>query len=615
MKTYIMKLFVLLMIVLMSVIGVAGATAEPCKEQNCGGSYELHGNLICNKCHSVKEGAGCVLYYVYTRGEDKHTVFCRADGHDQEQIYSEKCTKNQEYYLKSDGPGFAYVCDFCHNSEKEHPKSDIVAGDSDKGLPFDWDKHYVNRLKCDTCGDLYVVEDHDWRWMDNHKSNVCTMCYYGTDYKYHDKDASSWEVCRACNGCKEPNCDGYYTLHDNRICGNCHSVKGDNECKLYNQYLNGRAGTHAVRCALSGHDNHDIWEEACSYDKGYYRVQNGVPVKICDLCHDYHQNTHDDGTVTENQYTGGVSFDESKDLVNNRKCASCGDIYTIVDHECKENANHEVPVCDSCHLDADGREHNLAATAPEDCEVCAEIMADQSTGDDDDSEEPEEPVCKHTTLINRYFTWLDAKLHRESSVCKDCGEAVEITSSHSANTSWHNGTVCLYCRADANGVKHNWVDGECSVCLNGLNPDDGWYYEDGKKSDFTGLAKYDTGLFYIENGQWQKGLNGLKLIGEDFWFLANGQVQEHHGFALYDGEWFYLDGKGKLDVTVSGMFQYNGKTFLVAAGRLVSEYSGLAQVPSGEWYYVAEGRVLTEFSGVIEWNGGLFQIVNGKLVA
>ena len=148
----------------------------------------------------------------------------------------------------------------------------------------------------------------------------------------------------------------------------------------------------------------------------------------------------------------------------------------------------------------------------------------------------------------------------------------------------------------------------------GLNPDDGWVYENGEKSDFTGLYPYNGGLFYILNGQWQRGANGLTLIIDEFWFLANGQVQEHHGFAEYDGEWFYLDG-GKLDTTASSVYGYDGKSFLVAAGRLVSECTGLAQIPSGEWYYVAEGRVLTEFSGEIEWNGATFQIVNGKLVA
>jgi len=238
-----------------------------------------------------------------------------------------------------------------------------------------------------------------------------------------------------------------------------------------------------------------------------------------------------------------------------------------------------------------------------------------------------QPATGHSAqLTHKYYTWLTAERHLLEATCPDCEGVVRGNEPHSYNKNWHNGTVCQYCHTDANEVKHDWLNGACSVCdegkpapeptpvMNGLNPDDGWYYIDGEKSNFTGLVKYDTGLFYVENGQWQKNLNGLKLIGEDFWFLAGGQVQEHHGFALYDGEWFYLDG-GKLDVTASGVYEYNGKSFLVAAGRLVSECTGLAQVPAGDWYYVAEGRVLTEFSGEIEYDGKLFQIGNGKLVA
>jgi len=226
-------------------------------------------------------------------------------------------------------------------------------------------------------------------------------------------------------------------------------------------------------------------------------------------------------------------------------------------------------------------------------------------------------ICYHESTSTT-TTWQSDERHLCEETCLDCNHVLRYTEPHVSNPHWHNGTVCSKCKTDANGVEHNWKDGVCTVCIegvpafNGLNPDDGWYYVDGEKSNVTGIYPYNTGLFYIKDGEWQQGANGLTLVGDTFWFLANGQVQEMHGFAEYDGEWFYLDG-GKLDQTASGVFGYDGKMFLVAAGRLVAECTGLAQVPAGDWYYVAEGRVLTEYTGPAEWNGATFNIVNGKV--
>ena len=207
-------------------------------------------------------------------------------------------------------------------------------------------------------------------------------------------------------------------------------------------------------------------------------------------------------------------------------------------------------------------------------------------------------------MTNKEYTNL-VENHDVDGICPNCGESIGYKEAHIYYPNVDGGKKC-----PCGALNPDYV----APIPDGLNPEDGWVYENGEKSDFTGLYPYNGGLFYILNGQWQRGANGLTLIIDEFWFLANGQVQEHHGFAEYDGEWFYLDG-GKLDTTASGVYGYDGKTFLVAAGRLVAECTGLAQIPSGEWYYVAEGRVLTEFSGEIEYDGKTFQIVNGKLAA
>ena len=577
MKRYGLKLFVLLMIVLLSVIGMAGAgTYEQC-EYGCGGSYKLHDKKICDKCYRPKDlplGQGCELVYMYDATNPRvHSIGCIANAHGGDPgspavvIANISCTYNNNWFKVTANNEVVQMCDNCHTftgdgafsggdvTEKESPGNDVEHDG----------KTFVNRWECSNCGDVYMVAER----------------------------------------CAEPDCDGVYKLHDGRICNKCHSVKAGETCKLCYKYSK-TTSTHDITC-LEHPDEGFLQVAKCTYGKGYYRDFNGAKEKVCDLCHN-NDGQHLDGTITAGDSNTVDTLPDGTHLVNSLKCTTCEDIFTALAHECKENAAHEVPICEVCYLDDDGRVHNPAATTPEDCEVCSEIIAEQT---------PEEPVCKHTTLINRYFTWLDAKQHRESSQCKDCGEAMEITSSHSANASWHNGTVCLYCRTDANGVKHNWSNGECTVCPkpipDGLNPDDGWYYEGGEKSDFTGLAEYNGSLFYILNGEWQRNANGLTLIIDEFWFLAGGQVQEHHGFALYDGEWFYLDG-GKLDTTASGLFKYDGEWFLVAAGRLVSERKGLAQLPNGDWYYIADGRMVQEYSGVVQWAGDLFEVANGKML-
>ena len=231
-------------------------------------------------------------------------------------------------------------------------------------------------------------------------------------------------------------------------------------------------------------------------------------------------------------------------------------------------------------------------TSNQTCTVCGEVLKYASGHN-------------YKGMTNKEYTNLGEN-HDVDGICPNCGDEIGCIEAHIYYTHVDGSEKCACGAIDPDYV---------APIPDGLNPDDGWVYEGGVRSDFTGLYPYNGGLFYILNGQWQRGANGLTLIIDEFWYLANGQVQEHHGFAEYDGEWFYLDGEGKLDVTASGVYNYDGKTFLVAAGRLVSEYSGLAQIPSGEWYYVAEGRVLTEFTDKIEWNGATFQIVNGKLVS
>ena len=279
---------------------------------------------------------------------------------------------------------------------------------------------------------------------------------------------------------------------------------------------------------------------------------------------------------------------------NGNVCVECVRMGEL-DHDWVEATCTTPAHCTQCGESGEPVHHipdsAVSCTTDQVCTVCGEVL-NYATGHN------------YKGMTNKEYTNLGEN-HDVDGICPGCGEEIGYIEAHIYYTQVDGVKKCACGAIDPDYV---------APIPDGLNPDDGWVYENGEKSDFTGLYPYNGGLFYILNGQWQSGANGLTLIIDEFWFLANGQVQEHHGFAEYDGEWFYLDG-GKLDVTASGVYGYDGKTFLVAAGRLVAECTGLAQIPSGEWYYVAEGRVLTEFSGEVEYDGKTFQIVNGKLAA
>ena len=81
-----------------------------------------------------------------------------------------------------------------------------------------------------------------------------------------------------------------------------------------------------------------------------------------------------------------------------------------------------------------------------------------------------------------------------------------------------------------------------------FNPYDGYYYENGQKSNKTGLTmidgtfynleqgklktepdlvEYNGAQFFTINGQVATSANGLTLVENEFYFLAGGQVQVH----------------------------------------------------------------------------------------
>lgn len=153
--------------------------------------------------------------------------------------------------------------------------------------------------------------------------------------------------------------------------------------------------------------------------------------------------------------------------------------------------------------------------------------------------------------------------------------------------------------------------------INGLHIDeDGvcrYYVNDEFQKDFSGIADYNGGQFFVANGVVCSKANGLNEYKGTWYYLANGQVQRgYNGLALYNGAWFYLTN-GVLNTDVNGLVPYNGGTFLFSAGRLRNDVNGLWQNADGTWYFLALGQVQTQHTGVAIYDGSAFYVRNGKL--
>lgn len=140
------------------------------------------------------------------------------------------------------------------------------------------------------------------------------------------------------------------------------------------------------------------------------------------------------------------------------------------------------------------------------------------------------------------------------------------------------------------------------------------YYEAGVfKEDYTGFVEYNNSQFYVENGVLASA-TGLKLHDDTFYYLSAGQLLDNFtGITMYNNEWFYVEN-GKLDTTKDGLIEYNGETFVIAAGRILTNLNGAWMNTDGTWYFVAVGRVATEYTGTTTYGGQTFNVENGKLV-
>jgi predicted Zn-ribbon and HTH transcriptional regulator len=174
---------------------------------------------------------------------------------------------------------------------------------------------------------------------------------------------------------------------------------------------------------------------------------------------------------------------------------------------------------------------------------------------------------------------------------------------------------------------------------NGLAQDEKgkWHYYKNDEIDKTktGIVEFEGGEFWVINGDLAEDANGLTICPDGkAYFLAQGQIQRVSQVAEYKGNFFMIKN-GLLDESANGLYDYDGGTFVFAAGKLRKDVNGLWQNPKdNKWYFLANGQVQkvsqvasyngeffvvkdgvldTGYNGTIEYDGKTFNVVNGQL--
>lgn len=139
------------------------------------------------------------------------------------------------------------------------------------------------------------------------------------------------------------------------------------------------------------------------------------------------------------------------------------------------------------------------------------------------------------------------------------------------------------------------------------------YYLNGAlDTSKTGFVNFQGGKFWVTKGIVDTSLNGLiNCPGDEWLFFSQGQVQKVTQWAEYAGEWFLIKD-GALMADANGLYDYNGGTFAIAAGRKL-HVNGLWQDPkSGKWVFLADGQ-LQKVTQQVTYDGATFNVVDGVL--
>ena len=152
----------------------------------------------------------------------------------------------------------------------------------------------------------------------------------------------------------------------------------------------------------------------------------------------------------------------------------------------------------------------------------------------------------------------------------------------------------------------------------------------------TGIYSDETGKYYYENGE-RSNITGLKYINGEWYNLVNGKI-EPNTLIWNENSWSYINEDGKIDIKYTGFVSYENNWWYVRNGKVDTSFTsvekgtvngktGWWRIENGKvnlncnsveknsngWWYIRNGQVDFNYTGVAKNANGWWRIVNGKV--
>lgn len=133
-----------------------------------------------------------------------------------------------------------------------------------------------------------------------------------------------------------------------------------------------------------------------------------------------------------------------------------------------------------------------------------------------------------------------------------------------------------------------------------VDADGNWYYyENGKKSNKTTVARNKNGWWHVVNGKVDFTSNTVAKNEFGWWKIFNGAVDfGYTGIAQNENGWWRIEN-GKVNFDYTGLAKNENGWFYLQKGAVDFNYTGLAQNEQGVWF-VHNGKVDFGYNGTLE---------------
>ena len=159
-----------------------------------------------------------------------------------------------------------------------------------------------------------------------------------------------------------------------------------------------------------------------------------------------------------------------------------------------------------------------------------------------------------------------------------------------------------------------------------------WYHvNEGVKTDFTGLYKYNGAWYYFKNGTKDNTDTLVKHTNGKWYHVKSGKVIYDTTAVKYNNKWYHIKDGVKSDFT--GLFKYNGVWYYFKNG-VKNNSTTLVKHTNGKWYLVKGGKtvsntmifkygakryyikngVKSNLSGYVRVSGKIYKIKNGVVI-